>query len=334
VDDKSRSGDPLVSVVVPCFNAARTLLRTLRSAQRQTYRNLEILIVDDGSTDSTHEIATKFAANDPRARVLMQPNSGVAAARNLGIAHAQGEYIAPLDADDLWAPQKVELQVRKIQSDTAIGLVYAWFDNVNDDDEIIPGGSRARYEGHVLSDLCTVDFVGNGSNPLMRTSAVREVGGYDPELRAQSAEGCEDWKLALCLAERYRFGLVPHSLVGYRCSAGNMSNRTAMMMRSARLVASEIAVRHPELAETLHNHIGERLFTYSVKCLKQRRWEDASSLMREASPYGFMWSLKRIATTMTKSAFRTLPWLRRRLPSSRLGHRGRRKFLMNGGSAQ
>jgi glycosyltransferase involved in cell wall biosynthesis len=324
----------LVSVVVPCFNAARTLLRTLRSAQRQTYRNLEILIVDDGSTDSTHEIATKFAANDPRARVLMQPNSGVAAARNLGIAHAQGEYIAPLDADDLWAPQKVELQVRKIQSDTAIGLVYAWFDNVNDDDEIIPGGSRARYEGHVLSDLCTVDFVGNGSNPLMRTSAVREVGGYDPELRAQSAEGCEDWKLALCLAERYRFGLVPHSLVGYRCSAGNMSNRTAMMMRSARLVASEIAVRHPELAETLHNHIGERLFTYSVKCLKQRRWEDASSLMREASPYGFMWSLKRIATTMTKSAFRTLPWLRRRLPSSRLGHRGRRKFLMNGGSAQ
>jgi glycosyltransferase involved in cell wall biosynthesis len=334
VDDKSRSGDPLVSVVVPCFNAAQTLLRTLRSAQRQTYQNLEILIVDDGSTDSTHEIATKFAANDPRARVLMQPNSGVAAARNLGIAHAQGEYIAPLDADDLWAPQKVELQVKKIQSDTAIGLVYAWFDNVNDDDEIIPGGSRVRYEGHVLSDLCTVDFVGNGSNPLMRTSAVREVGGYDPELRAQSAEGCEDWKLALCLAERYRFGLVPHSLVGYRCSAGNMSNRTAMMMRSARLVASEIAVRHPELAETLHNHMGERLFTYSVKCLKQRRWEDASSLMREASPYGFMWSLKRIATTMTKSAFRTLPWLRRRLPSSRLGHRGRRKFLMNGGSAQ
>ena len=163
---------------------------------------------------------------------------------------------------------------------------------------------------------------------------MREVGGYDPELRAQSAEGCEDWKLALCLAERHRFGLVPHSLVGYRYSAENMSNRTAMMMRSARLVASEISARHPELAETLHNHIGERLFTYAVKCLKQRRWEDASSLMREASPYGFMWSLRRIAATVTKSAFRTLPWLRRRLPSSRLGHRGRRKFLMNGGSAQ
>jgi glycosyltransferase involved in cell wall biosynthesis len=334
VDNRSSSGDPLVSVVVPCFNAARTLWHTLQSAQQQTYRNLEILIIDDGSTDSTHEIATKFAANDSRARVLMQPNSGVAAARNLGIAHAQGEFVAPLDADDLWAPQKVELQVKKILSDTSIGLVYAWFDNINDDDEIIPGGSRVRYEGHVLSELCAIDFVGNGSNPLMRTSAVREAGGYDPELRVQSAEGCEDWKLALCLAERYRFGVVPRSLVGYRYSMGNMSNRTAMMMRSARLVASEISIRHPELAETLHNHIGERLFTYSVKCLKRRRWKDAFSLMREASPYGFMWSLKRIATTMTKSAFRALPWLRRRLPSSRLGHRGRRKFLLNDGGTQ
>ncbi len=177
------SEKPLVSVVVPCFNAARTLSRTLQSAQQQTYQNLEIIIIDDGSTDSTYEIATQFAAHEPRAHVIRQPTGGVAAARNSEIAQARGEFVAPLDADDLWASHKIECQVKKIQGDSSTGLVYAWFDNINDDDEIIPGGSRARYEGFVLPELCAIDFVGNGSNPLMRTSAVREVGGYDPELR-------------------------------------------------------------------------------------------------------------------------------------------------------
>lgn len=329
MDDRPKSGDPLVTVVVPCFNAARTLSRTLQSAQEQTYQNIEILIVDDGSTDPTHEIATKFAANEPRARVLMQPNSGVAAARNLGIAHARGEYIAPLDSDDLWAPKKVELQVKKIVSGPSIGLVYAWFDNINDDDEIIPGGSRARYEGHVLSDLCTIDFVGNGSNPLMRTSAVREVGGYDPGLRAQSAEGCEDWKLAIQLAERHQFAVVPKILVGYRHSRGNMSDRVSTMVRSARLVAAEVTMRHPELAGILHQHIGERLFSYSVKCVKQGRWPDALVLLRQAFPYGSLWNVKRIAGILMQSAFRALPWLKRQFPASNLWEGRRRKFLFD-----
>jgi glycosyltransferase involved in cell wall biosynthesis len=295
----------------------------------QTYTNLEIIIVDDGSMDCTCEIATVFAKEDPRAQVVRGPNRGVGAARNLGIAHARGEFIAPIDADDLWAPQKIELQVKKIQEDESVGLVYTWFDNINDDDEIIPGGFSFQFEGDVLRELCATDFIGNGSNPLMRTSAVREVGGYDPELRTQSAEGCEDWKLALALAERYKFGVVSARLLGYRYSLGNMSNRTALMIRSARLVAAEFSIRHPELAGILHNHIGERLFSYSVKCLKQRRWKDAFSLMREAAPYGFVWNLKRIAATLSEVTSRIWPWLKRRLLASHLGNGRRRKFLFD-----
>ena len=291
----------------------------------QTYTNLEIIIVDDGSTDSTCEIANDFARTDARARVLTEPNCGVGTARNLGIAHARGAFIAPIDADDLWAARKIELQVKKIQEDESIGLVYAWFDNINDDDEIIPGGFSFQFEGDVLRELCAIDFIGNGSNPLMRTSAVREVGGYDAELRAQSAEGCEDWKLALELAERYKFGVVRAPLVGYRYSLRNMSNRTAMMIRSARLVAAEFSVRHPEFAGILHNHIGERLFSYAVKCLKQRRWKDAFSLMREAVPYGFVWNLKQIAATLVQAASRVWPWLTRRL-LPHVGNGPRRKF--------
>jgi hypothetical protein len=163
----------------------------------------------------------------------------------------------------------------------------------------------------------------------MRTSAVREVGGYDPELRAQSAEGCEDWKLAIQLAERHKFAVVPKILVGYRHSRGNMSDRTATMIKSARLVAAEVAMRHPELAGILHEHIGERLFSYSLKCVKQGRWSDAFSLLRQAVPYGSLWNLKRIAGILIQSAFRVLPWLKRQLPASNFWEGRRRKFLFD-----
>src|SRR5260370_33842289 len=106
IDPHSNSRDPVVTIVVPCFNAARTLSRAIASARNQTYRRLDIIVVDDVSTDSSAAIAADFAASDHRVRLFKQPNSGVAAARNLGIANAVGEFMAPLDGDVLWPPQK------------------------------------------------------------------------------------------------------------------------------------------------------------------------------------------------------------------------------------
>jgi GT2 family glycosyltransferase len=322
------SRDPLVSVVIPCFNAARTLSRTLASVCNQTYQHLDIIVVDDGSTDLSAAVAANFAASDRRVRLLKQPNAGVAAARNLGIASALGEFVAPVDADDLWAPEKIELQVRKIREDAAIGLVYAWFENINDDDEIFHGGFRFRFEGHVLHELCRLDFIGNGSNAMMRTSAARAVGGYDASLRAQGAEGCEDWKLALQLAEEHKFAVVPQILMGYRHSTGNMSNRTWQMIRSAKLVASDFSARHPDLAETLDQHIIDRLFSNCARCLKQRRWRDASRLMVELYAYGLKANFVRIISELKCSAGR----LWRRIGRYLSQHKGtaglgyRRKF--------
>jgi glycosyltransferase involved in cell wall biosynthesis len=325
----SNRRDPIVTVIIPCFNAARTLFRTLASVRTQTYRNLDIIIVDDGSTDSTAAIATEFAASDHRVRVLKQPNSGVASARNLGIANALGEFIAPLDADDLWSPQKIELQLRKIQEDAAIGLVYAWFENINDDDEIFHGGFRYHIEGHVLRELCRLDFIGNGSNAMMRAAAVRAVGGYDASLRAQSAEGCEDWKLALRLAETCKFAVVPKILIGYRHSAGNMSNRIRQMIKSAKLVASDFSDRYPDLAGTLDQHIADRLFSNCARCVKQRRWRLAARLMIELYSYSPKANFLRIVTQLKPSVRQLLLRLRRDLTKnkeeSQPGYR--RKFL-------
>src|ERR1700678_4116600 len=102
--------DPLVSVILPVYNGAEVVGPELESTLSQTYQNLEILVIDDGSTDGTPAILDLYAARDARIRVLSQANSGVARARNRGIAEAHGDFIAPPDADDLWDPTKIDCQ--------------------------------------------------------------------------------------------------------------------------------------------------------------------------------------------------------------------------------
>ena len=101
----------LVSVVVPAYNAEATIDQTLQSVRSQSYPHLEVIVVDDGSTDGTRGIVLSHAAQDRRIRLVWEPNSGVAAARNHGIRVARGDLIAPVDADDLWSPEKVARQV-------------------------------------------------------------------------------------------------------------------------------------------------------------------------------------------------------------------------------
>ena len=103
---------PLVSVIVPAYNAEAFIGDTLDSIINQTYTNLEVLVVDDGSQDRTPEIVESIAQKDPRVILLRQSNAGVAAARNLAIQKSTGDYIAPIDADDIWYPQKLEKQMQ------------------------------------------------------------------------------------------------------------------------------------------------------------------------------------------------------------------------------
>jgi glycosyltransferase involved in cell wall biosynthesis len=118
---------PLVSVIIPAYNASVTIERTLRSVLAQTHGHLEIIVVDDGSIDDTAAIVERISREDPRIILLQQPNQGVATARNVSIDHARGEFIAPLDADDIWHPSKIEKQIAVIKggrSDRARLLLF------------------------------------------------------------------------------------------------------------------------------------------------------------------------------------------------------------------
>ncbi len=116
---------PLCTIVIPAYNAGIWIERTLKSAAQQNYPNLEILVIDDGSKDNTRMLAEAMAAVDDRFRVISIPNGGVANARNVGIREASGEYVAFLDADDLWHPDKIRLQVEAMEQLTDGGLPRA-----------------------------------------------------------------------------------------------------------------------------------------------------------------------------------------------------------------
>src|ERR1700704_1460091 len=119
---------PLVSIVLPVRDGELFIGDTLASALGQTYQNLEVIVVDDGSRDGTQSVVEAWIARDSRVRMMVQTNRGVADARNRAIAAARGEFIAPLDADDLWDPTKIERQTqRMIGAGDGTGLVYCWW---------------------------------------------------------------------------------------------------------------------------------------------------------------------------------------------------------------
>jgi Glycosyl transferase family 2 len=274
------ASETLISVVVPAYNATRTLARTLESALNQTHRAVEILVVDDGSTDGTAELARGFAARDGRVRVITQANAGVARARNSGIELARADYLAPLDADDLWHPTKLEKQLSVLNAappDTA--FVYCAFRTIDEEDRVLGHSSVFRLRGRVFHRHALVNFVGNGSALLLRRTAVLECGGYDPSLRDAGFEGTEDFLLQLRLASRYPVDVVPEYLVGYRRGAGAMSERNEVMGRSFLAAIERAPNPSSEARRALDWAAGPFLATCAVRAAWRGQVQSAASLL-------------------------------------------------------
>ena len=236
--------EPLVSVILPVYNGEAYVDGALDSALGQTYRNIEVIVVDDGSRDRTRAMVETRALHDSRIRVIGQANCGLAASRNQALAVARGEFVAPLDADDVWDPTKVERQVHRIiTAGDSSGLVYCWWASIDDDGAVLDSSPHWRIEGNAAEMLLQVNYVGGGSVPLYRRRCLEQIGGYDVALH----EGCEDWDAALKVAERYAVAVVPSLLVGYRRRRDSMSAHTERMWRSHARVIRAARQRRPEL---------------------------------------------------------------------------------------
>lgn len=256
---------------MPAYNAALQIAGTLRAALAQTYPALEILVVDDGSVDDTARIADAFARDDPRVRMLRQPNAGVAAARNAGIRAARGTLVAPLDADDAWHPEKIARQVARLeQAGPEVGVVYTDFQEVDSvTGERLDAPGHALPEGNLADVLVYRNPIPCASTPLVRRECLEQVGGYDASLRALGGQGCEDWDLYLRLAEATRFAVVPEVLVTYRRVAGSMSTNPRQMATSYAVMMERLRTRRPGIDAALWRRSRQRHELYLAGIYRQ-----------------------------------------------------------------
>ncbi|HWL71371.1 MAG TPA: glycosyltransferase family A protein [Geminicoccus sp.] len=267
-------------MIIPLFNGERTISDTLTSVRRQTYRELDIVVVDDGSTDRSVEAVAEHMRDDRRVRLIRQANAGVAAARNAGAVATDTAYLAFVDADDLWAPQKIELQMEALASESEeVGLVYCWHVQVDEAGRAHVPGEQRKVEGDALRAMCRRNWVGNGSSILIRRTAFEAAGGYDVSLHGRDAQGCEDLLICLRIAERFEFRVVPRYLVGYRQLPDSMSSDFAQMARSCEIVLEEYQTRYPQYDTELNAHRYEALLWFATRAASAGRTGAAVSLM-------------------------------------------------------
>lgn len=199
----------LVSVIIPTYNRGYIIERAIESVQNQTYKELEIIIVDDGSTDNTEEIVSKIS--DSRIRYIKNPkNSGVSHTRNLGIAAAKGTYLAFQDSDDIWKPEKLQKQMDCMKQGN-YGMVYCAFEREFSDGAVVyyPPKEMPMEEkqGEIVPSLLRQNLVST-QTMLIKKEVISQVGFFN-----EGMSNLEDYELALRIAKRYQVGMVDEALV-------------------------------------------------------------------------------------------------------------------------
>ena len=219
---------PKVSVIIPTFNHRAVILETLESAFAQRLPDSEIIVVNDGSPDDTKTLLEPLVRAG-RIEYIEQPNQGVATARNTGIARARGEYIALLDDDDLWPPDKLQWQVAYLDANPDVGVVAGTLQTIDDHASL---GQRAGvYPQITFESLFRGNPFYSPGQTLIRAGLLRDIGGLDT-----SIWGADDWDLWFRIAKKTRIVMVDRLALFYRLHAGNNSKQTARLIAACCVV--------------------------------------------------------------------------------------------------
>jgi len=230
-----------VSIVIPAYNASQWIAETLESVLAQSFSDFEVIVVDDGSTDNTANVVSRFK----RVQYIHKPNGGEGSARNVGIQAAQGEYIAFVDSDDLWFPDKLRLQLEFLKQ-TRMGWVYCdgyVFDGSSGKDLHKFSDVTQLHSGDILRPLFFRDFIPSPT-PVIHRSVLEDVGYFNESRLIQMRE---DWELWLRIAARHPIGFVNRPLVRYRKHAGSNTagENPLIAFESLKAVIESAAAREP-----------------------------------------------------------------------------------------
>lgn len=209
---------PLVTAIIPSYNCERFVTQAIDSALRQTYSPLEVILVDDGSTDDTYKLLTPYLGS---IKYIKQKNQGLSSARNAGIQRARGEYIAFLDADDIWNENKIQKQISFIIENKIIDVVGCYGEFIDADGAHITNFARPVYSSKIRfkNELISKNNFSGGSEVVLRSECFKKLGLFDVTLSS-----AEDWDMWLRLSKLYNFGIISEKLVKLRIRSDSMSS--------------------------------------------------------------------------------------------------------------
>lgn len=270
------------------------MAETVESALSQTYRDIEIILVDDGSKDNSCEVAERLCRADPRVRLLRNDrNRGIAYTLNAAARASTGAYIAPLDADDIWRPTKIARQVERIEAcGPDYGFVYSPFQRIDGEGRVLFSAPVVDIDGYGYLPHLVYNFVGNGSGLLMRREAFEQAGGYWSD---RSTEGADDLYIQLSIARHWKIACAPSYLVGYRLSPGSVSSAQIKNARATQRVLEVIGDKFPDTPQqVLREKRAETWARYALNTLDAGKiGEGLSALWRalRMAPGGFRYAM-------------------------------------------
>jgi glycosyltransferase involved in cell wall biosynthesis len=234
-----------VTVVIPAYHAADYLEKTIESVRHQTLEDFECLVIDDGSIDETATVVQRLSTSDQRIKLISQANQGVAVARNQGIQEAQGEFIAFLDADDLWATDKLEAHVQHLRSAQDLGMSFGRVEFIQEDGNPTGVFSNPEFTNLTPKKLYEKNPAITPSNAVIRKAALEQVGGFDREL-----SGLADAELFLRIqCQGWRVEGLNRVLVYYRTSVNGMSAQLYSMEADWQRMSDKIKAYAPDLIQ-------------------------------------------------------------------------------------
>ena len=282
----------LVSVIIPCFNQAKFLGEAVESVLAQTYRNYEIIVVDDGSTDATAKIAASFDG----ARCLRQRNLGLAAARNAGFAACNGDYLVFLDADDRLLPNALHAGVSALELTPECAFVYGHVNPISSDGSTLPIPVQVAVRERHYLELLRRNYIWTTGAVMYRRRVIESVGAFD-----LSAQGSADFDLNIRIARVFPISCCDTPVLEYRRHPDSMSHNYALMLKSAiavrrnhgRLVkgneSSEVALEAG--IRGVQQDYGEKLLDEVGKFLRDAEWRRAMSglmILIRCYPHGLV----------------------------------------------
>jgi glycosyltransferase involved in cell wall biosynthesis len=269
---------PNVSIVIPTYNRAAYILEAIESILSQTYRDYEIIVVDDGSTDKTREVLEPLVEAG-EIRYVYQENRSKSAARNHGIRLAGGKYIAFLDSDDLFAPDKLEKQVRFLDENPEIAFVHSWYSKFDDGGNHLGTRDTSRFSGWVYPEiLLTWSVLMAVPCMMVRAEVLEAVGGFD-----ENQFWGEDLDIWRRITMRYPIDLVPEPLTRVRVHPGNLSKSEAKPLIWFENYLHSAFADDPDLSPVFKRKAWAKLYTNTGHNLLGEGSPELMSQVRECS---------------------------------------------------